>query len=62
MLTFEEAEAMLTPERRSELARCMLDSNAAMPADLTEAERTFFFGLSIFCEYESRDEVEAYIL
>lgn len=62
MMTFEEAEALLTPERRSDLARCMLDPDAAMPADLNEAERTFFFGLSIFCEYESRDEVEAYIL
>lgn len=60
-LSFEQAEALLTPEQRSELARCLLQ-DAPLPEPLSDAQRTFFMGLSVLCEYELRSDVEAYLL
>ena len=61
MLTFEQAEAALTPEQRSQLAHCLLESTP-LPAWLSEEQKVFYFGLSVLCEYESRNEVEKYLL
>lgn len=61
MMTFEEAEAMLTPKRKSELAHYMLDNQALAPIKMTEEEHVFCFGLSNLCEYEQRDEAEKYL-
>ncbi len=61
MLTFEQAEALLTPQQRSELAHCMLE-HTPLPDFLTDAQRTFYFGLSVLCEYEAKEEVERYLL
>lgn len=61
MLTFEQAEALLTPEQRSELARCMLE-RTPLPEALSDAQRTFYFGLSILCEYDAVEDVKHYIL
>ena len=56
-MTFEEAEALLTPA----LARCALE-DAPLPSPLSEAQRVFCFGLSVLCEYEQRDEIFRYLL
>ncbi len=60
-LSFEQAEALLTPEQRSELAHCLLE-DAPLPEPVSDAQRTFFMGLSVLCEYELRSDVEAYLL
>ena len=61
MLSFEEAEKQLTPETKSTLAHAVLE-NTALPGEMTEAERTFCMGLECYLEYESRPDVEAYLL
>ena len=58
MQTFEEAEAALAPARRQELARCVLEGTETLPEALSEAEKAYLFGLSVFLEYELRSEVE----
>lgn len=60
-MTFEEAEARLTPTQRDALARCVLE-DAPLPAPLSEAQRVFCFGLSALCEYEQREELFRYLL
>ena len=47
-MTFEEAEALLTPAQRDALARCALE-DAPLPSPLSEAQRVFCFGLSVLC-------------
>ena len=54
-MTFEEAEALLTPAQQDALARCALE-DAPLP------QRVFCFGLSVLCEYEQRDEIFRYLL
>lgn len=61
MMTFEQAEQLLSPQQRSELASCVLERQP-LPAEMSEAQRTFCYGLVVYCEYESRSEVEAYLL
>ena len=39
-MTFEEAEALLTPAQRDALARCALE-DAPLPSPLSEAQRVF---------------------
>ena len=58
-MTFEEAEALLTPAQQDALARCALE-DAPLPSPLSEAQRVF--GLSVLCEYEQRDEIFRYLL
>ncbi len=58
-LNFEQAEAMLEPQRRAELAKLMWDG-AALPQVLTPAEKVFVFGLYTFIEYEDKDKLKAY--
>ena len=60
-MTFEEAEALLTPAQRDALVRCALE-DAPLPSPLSEAQRVFCFGLSVLCEYEQRDEIFRYLL
>lgn len=60
-LLFEQAEEMLTPQQRSELAHCILESTP-LPQNMNEAQRTFCMGLSVLCEYESRSEIFKYLL
>ena len=60
-MTFEEAEALLTPAQQDALARCALE-DAPLPSPLSEAQRVFCFGLSVLCEYEQRDEIFRYLL
>lgn len=60
-MTFEEAEALLTPAQRDELARCVLE-DAALPSPLSKAQHVFCFGLSVLCEYEQKDEIFRYLL
>ncbi len=61
MLTFEQAEAMLTPQQRSELARVVLE-DALLPDAMSEEQRVFCMGLEAYCEYECRADVEKYLL
>lgn len=60
-LSFEQAQDMLTPEQRSELAHCLLE-DTPLPEPISDAQRAFFMGLSVLCEYELRSDVEAYLL
>ena len=60
-LTFEQAEAQLTPAQRSELAHCLLEKSP-LPAKLSDAQRTFYSGLNVFCEYEDEAAVRSYLL
>lgn len=41
-MTFEEAEALLTPAQQDALARCALE-DAPLPSPLSEAQRVFCF-------------------
>ncbi len=61
MLTFEQAEAMLTPQQRSELARVVLE-DTVLPNEMSEAQRVFCMGLEAYCEYECRADVTKYLL
>ena len=45
-MTFEEAEALLTPAQQDALARCALE-DAPLPSPLSEAQRVFCFGLCV---------------
>lgn len=58
-MTFEQAEALLAPPRRAELARAVCGAGA-WPAALTDADRAFAFGLSLYLEYGDRAAAEAY--
>ena len=58
-MTFEQAEACVTPVRRAAIARAV-GGEGEWPDALTEAEREFAFGLSAYLEYEDRAAVEAY--
>lgn len=58
-LTFEQAEAMLAPERRAALARAVC-GEGGWPDALTDADRAFAFGLSLYLEYGDRAAAEAY--
>lgn len=58
-LTFEQAEARLTPARRAQLARLMWE-DAPLPQDLSEAEKAFCFGLYVYEEYEQREILRSY--
>lgn len=60
-LTFEQAEQQLTPAQKDALARFVL-YDTKIDRELTAPERTFCFGLSAFCEYEEKREVERYLL
>lgn len=60
-MTFEEAEAALAAARKSQLARLMWEG-ASLPDTLTEAERTFCFGLYVYTEYEQRDMLKKYFI
>jgi hypothetical protein len=60
MMTFEDAEKQLTSAQKADIARMVLyGSDIGRP--LTEPERDFCFGLSVYCEYEQRCEVERYL-
>ncbi len=61
MLTFEQAEAMLTPQQRSELAHVVLE-DTVLPNEMSEAQRVFCMGLEAYCEYECRADVTKYLL
>lgn len=58
-MTFEQAEACVTPVRRAAIARAVC-GEGEWPDPLTEEEREFAFGLSLYLEYEDRAAVEAY--
>lgn len=58
-MTFEQAEAQLTPARRADLARAVC-GEGAWPDALTEADREFAFGVSLYLEYGDRAAAEAY--
>lgn len=58
--TFEQAAAALGPDRTSRLARLVWE-RIPLPSDLTEDEKTFCFGLSLFEEYEDRDAIRAWL-
>ena len=60
MLSFEQAEAQLTPAQRKALAQAVLD-NQPLPQDLTEAQRTFCMGLEVYREYECEADVMKYL-
>ena len=60
MLSFEQAEAQLTPAQRKELAQAVLD-NQPLPPDLTEAQRIFCMGLEVYREYECEADVMKYL-
>lgn len=62
MLTFEQAEALLTPQQRSEMARVVLEDAALLPKEMSEAQRVFCMGLEAYCEYECRADVTKYLL
>lgn len=61
MLSFEQAEELLTPTQRNELAHAILE-RLPLPDDMSEAQRTFCMGLEVYCEYECRGDVEKYFL
>ena len=58
-MNFEQAEAQLSKERKSELAYLMWN-HIALPSDLSSAEQVFCFGLYTYMEYEQPDEIKRY--
>ena len=58
--TFEQAAAALAPGRAAFLARQIWD-RTPLPSGLTEDEKTFCFGLSLFEEYGDRDAIRAWL-
>ena len=58
-MTFEEAEARLSKERKAELARRMWRGEA-LPDGLSEEEKGFCFGLYVYEEYEQREQLRRY--
>ena len=59
-MSFFLAAASLGPDRNSRLAR-LIWVRVPLPSDLTEDEKTFCFGLSLFEEYEDRDAIRAWL-
>ena len=58
-MTFEQAEASLSQERKADLARLMWEKST-LPDDLTEPEKVFCFGLYALEEYEERSAIRRY--
>ena len=58
-MTFEQAEEKVAPARRAAIARAVC-GESDWPDPLTEEEREFAFGLSLYLEYGDRPAVEAY--
>ncbi|WP_367924801.1 hypothetical protein [uncultured Ruthenibacterium sp.] len=58
--TFEQAAAALEPKRSAQLAQWIWD-HVPLPQNLSEDEKIFCFGLSLFEEYGDRDAIRAWL-
>ena len=58
--SFEQAAAALRPQKTAQLARLIWERRP-LPANLTEDEKIFCLGLSLYEEYEDRDAIRAWL-
>lgn len=58
-MTFEETLPLLSAPRKQQLACCVRD-NIPLPQPLTDTERAFCFGLSLFLAYDDPAGLDEY--
>lgn len=60
-LNFEQAEKIITAQRKDQIARLLWEGNP-LPQNLTVAEKVFAFGLYTFIEYEEKQQLTQYFI